>query len=92
MIQKYEEYDLAGKIDKLRYYLFSNGTLRIYMLAYLNLTLFSALNISEMKWIKGLPPVNASNVIAILVFTSTIVVPPAILTFFWWKRNDWNDA
>ena len=62
------------------------------MLAYLNLTLFSALNISEMKWIKGLPPVNASNVIAIMVFTSTIVVPPVILTFFWFKRNDWNEA
>ena len=90
LIQKYEKYDLGGKRDKLKNYLFSNGTLRIYMLAYLNLTLFSSLNISEMKWISGLPPVNASNVISILVFTSTIIVPPGILVFFWWKRNDWD--
>lgn len=59
------------------------------MLAYICLALFSVLNISEMTWMEGAVAAAASNVIAILVFLSTIAVPIWVLIYFWRNRERW---
>lgn len=61
------------------------------MLAYLCLALFSVLNISEMTWMEGAVAAAASNIIAILVFLSTIAVPIWVLIYFWRNRERWQD-
>ena len=81
---------VLDKKKKLRDYLFANGSIRLYMLAYLNLNLFSALNIAEMRWQPGLKVVNLSNVFAVVVFVSTIVLPPIIIVYFWRTRENWT--
>mmetsp|Transcript_20920 Transcript_20920/g.28177 ORF Transcript_20920/g.28177 Transcript_20920/m.28177 type:complete len:315 (-) Transcript_20920:320-1264(-) len=88
-VRKYPKH--TDKKDKLKNYLFSNGTVRLYMLAYLNLCLFSLLNISEMRWIDGIKAQAASNVISIMIFASTIIVPIVLLAYYWFKRDKWTD-
>lgn len=76
----------AGKLkEKLSLYLFWNGSFRLFMEAFLNLTLFAFLNISEMMYeLEVLDSVNASNKMSVifLVLLCLLSLLPLIYTCY----------
>ena len=77
--------------DKLRYYLFWNGTIRIFMECYLDFTLMSLLNLREMFWQENLMAVTICNWFAIVMTVLCFVIP--IILFVYLDRNikSWTD-
>ena len=67
---------------KLKYYLFWNGSIRLFMEAYIDFSLFSMLNIKDIQWPDDgiLTAVTASNYLAYACFGLCCSVP--FLLFF----------
>mmetsp|Transcript_9178 Transcript_9178/g.12508 ORF Transcript_9178/g.12508 Transcript_9178/m.12508 type:complete len:83 (-) Transcript_9178:945-1193(-) len=62
------------------------------MEAYLNLALFSLMNISEIDWeLEALPAVRASNILSITIFSLTVIVPIGLLLYYCMNRHRWQD-
>ena len=82
LTRKYEE-KLGKHKTKLTNYLFSNGSIRLFMEAYLELCLFSMLNINEIRWDLPFPAVEFSNLISVICFFSVLLVPFILLIYFY---------
>ena len=89
--KKFPKPSILEKKEKLKTYLFSNWTIRIFMESYLNLCLFSLLNLYEMRWDLEFEAIKTSNVISILVFMSTLIVPVVLFVYFIRNRSRWED-
>ena len=69
--------------------MFWNGTIRIYLEAYLDLTMPAMLNSSLMEWPEDSFTVTVSNIIAIILLILGTTLP--IFFFFWaiCTRKQW---
>ena len=77
--------------QKVQIYLFWNGSIRLFMEAFLDFALFSMLNISQIQWIAGLASVEASNVLSYIIFTLCALVPIILCVFAFCKRKNLSD-
>ena len=81
--------------DRLKSYLFSNGSIRLLMEAYLNLFLFSLLNISKLdwdgKWLGDFGVTRASAILSLTVFTLTAIFPFIFFVHYCRNRGRWAD-
>ena len=91
VIKKYPKDVLIEKKGKLKEYLFFNWTIRLYMETYLNLCLFSLINLKEIRWDVGFPAVKTSNFFSFLIFTQALVVPFVIFSYYIRNRDRWED-
>ena len=82
---------MAGPKKSMNSYLFANGSLRLFMEAYLNLTLFSFLNMYELEWIEGIPASTASNIFAMFVSATVCILPVFILIYFRVNKPRWEE-
>jgi len=74
---------------KLESHLFWNGSIRLFMEAYLDFALFSMLNIRSMEWPEGLLAVSASNYLACICFGLCASVPFILVILAIRKRHQW---
>ena len=91
VIKKYPKDVLIEKKGKLKEYLFFNWSVRLYMETYLNMCLFSLLNLKEIRWDLGFPAVKTSNLLSILIFTQALVVPVIMFVYYIRNRDRWED-
>lgn len=80
-----------GARTKLRDFIFFNGMIRLFIEAFLDLVLFSLLNIVEMEWPKSLDAVSISNFTACAFFFLCIMMPIVLLVHAYRSRNKWQD-
>mmetsp|Transcript_46376 Transcript_46376/g.61427 ORF Transcript_46376/g.61427 Transcript_46376/m.61427 type:complete len:133 (+) Transcript_46376:1068-1466(+) len=66
---------------KLRNHMFWNGTIRMFMEAYLDFALFSLLNIQSMQWPEGLAVVAVSNYLSYALLGFCGAIPFILLVF-----------
>ena len=72
---------------KLGYYVYWNGTIRIFMEGYIDLTLFAMLNINEIFWNEDIKAVTVCNWISIVLLSLTMVMPIVLLVYLMCKRH-----
>ena len=60
-------------------WLYWNGIVRLFMEIYMNLTLFSLLNLKTIEWGTNLPAVNFSNTFAILAIIVAATAPVLLI-------------
>ena len=66
--------------DWMKYYLFWNGSIRLFMEAYLELVLFALLNVSEVDWAyPGLKSIRASNYSSYVILGLCCTLPLLLL-------------
>ena len=85
---------LAKVRDLLDAYIFSNGSIRLYMLAYLNLTTFALLTINEVNWddTAEFTVTRASMILAYVFFVLAVLMPLVIFVHFFRHRQRWTDS
>ena len=76
---------------KLNGYLYVNGTIRLFMEAYLDLTLVTFLNIDYFDWNNKIPANIASNMLAAFFAVAVVVFPITLLIYFACNMKKWND-
>lgn len=74
---------------KLQHFLFWNGSIRLFTEAYLNLTLFSLLNMEEVAWPPGQDAVTISNYFAYIFLGLCFVIPIVLAVFFCRTQDAW---
>ena len=77
--------------EKLRYYLFWNGTIRIFMEGYLDFTLMSLLNIREIFWQENLLSVTICNYFAIVMTCLCGLIPIILFIYLDSNIKSWNE-
>ena len=82
---------IKPKIAPMQNYLFWNGTIRLFMEAYLEFCLFALLNISALSWPEGLECVELSNWLAIVLVALTIAIPIWLGFMMCHNRKRWSD-
>ena len=91
LLKKWDKPILVEKRAELQNYLVSNWTIKIFMESYLNLCLFSLVNLEEMHWDNDFEAIRFSNVVSILIFLTCLTIPPIMLAWFWVNRAKWRD-
>ena len=76
---------------KLKDFLLWNGTMRFFIESYMNITLFTLLNIKEYTWNDAFSLITISDVLAIVSLVITILLPAALLVFFACSISKWED-
>lgn len=77
--------------DTIEAFIFSNGSIRLLMLAYLNLVTFSLLTISEVGWDTAeLQVTRLSLILAYVFFVLTALIPIIFFVHFCRHRARWN--
>ena len=76
--------------QKLGYYLYWNGTIRIFMEGYIDICLFAMLNIKEIFWNEDIQIVTISNWISIVMLGLCVLMPIVLLLFLLCKRKVWD--
>ena len=69
------------------YFLFWNGSIRIFLELFLELYLFSLMNLAELESQSDNEAIEASNKIALASFVFTNIVPVVILIYFFSRRG-----
>ena len=82
---------LQPKIAPLQNYLFWNGTIRLYMVAYIDYCLFAMLNLSEMVWIDNQLAIDFSNYLSYIKISLVLLIPAILLAFMCYNRKNWDD-
>ena len=77
--------------NKLKNYLFWNGSIRLFMEAYLDFALFSMLNISEIQWPEGQVIVAISNYLSYVLLGLCGFIPTILCIFACAKRQQTNN-
>ena len=68
--------------DKVRYYLYWNGSIRFFMEGYLDFALLALLNVNELDWDQDFWAVRFSNSLAIIVAILTCTLPVFFVFFY----------
>lgn len=87
--EKYKK--LGPHRDKLMHLIMANGTIRLFMEGYLELCLFSMLNIKEMRWDLPFPVIEASNMLAIMVLMAVLIVPLILFGYYHKHLGLWDN-
>lgn len=77
--------------DKLQYYLFWNGTIRIFMEGYLDFTLMSLLNLRDIFWDDSLISVTICNYFAIVMMSLCVIIPVVLFLYLDCNISRWSD-
>lgn len=83
---------LKSKRKKLRNYLFWKVSIQLFMESYLDIAIFSFMNISEIVWIEGCSGVRASNVLAYIFIILVSAAPLFLAGFAFWRRQKWKKS
>ena len=86
--RKYESFQ--KKRASLSNYLFIDGSLRMFMEAYLTLCLFSLLNVKEIDW-PGFAVTEFSNTFSFIVLPILLIVPIILFVYYFRKRENWSE-
>lgn len=78
-------------VDKLGGYLFWNGTLRIFMELYMEVTLLTFLNLKALKWEKSFAAVNVNGVLVIVMTVAILAVPITLIILAACRYKTWSD-
>ena len=78
-----------GLNNRFSVYLYWNGTVKTYMEVFLDITLFSFLNVKELSWKHDIPGVKACNTLAILtvIFSFALPVTFIVLLVMYHKKG-----
>jgi len=76
-------HDLTGKLKERVYgILFWSGTMRLFLELYLDIALFSTLNLRHIYWQEEIPAVSLSNVFAIInVIVFIAIIPLGVFAY-----------
>ena len=77
--------------NKVYRYLYWNGSIRFMMEGYMDIVLFSLLNIESMNWDDTFWAVTASNYIAIALTVLLCGLPIFFIYFYSKNMQNWND-
>ena len=77
--------------DRVRNYLYWNGSIRFFMETYLDFALLALLNVKELDWDLDFWSVRLSNYLAIIVTVLTCTLPVFFLFFYAYKLKKWED-
>ena len=77
--------------DKLKYFLLWNGATRFFIESYIQIALFSILNLKEFDWDSDFTRIALSDVLAIVLVAVIVLLPIALLVFFACNISRWND-
>ena len=77
--------------DRLGDYLFWNGTLRVFMELYMELTLLTLFNLKALKWDAGFKAVAFNNVLVLIMTGAVFAVPIALTIYAALKQKEWKD-
>ena len=83
---------LGSKIAPLKDYLFWNGTIRMFMEAYLEFCIFSMMNIRELKWIENQTTISVNNFLCLFMIALVVLIPFVLFMIMWRNRKKWNDS
>lgn len=72
------------------YFIFWNGSIRIFLELFLELYLFSLLNLAELEGDSENEAIEASNKIALASFVFANVIPIIIIIYFFSRRGSWQ--
>ena len=82
---------LTKLINKIYSFIFFGAIHRLFLAAYVNVTLCSLLNIAHMEWMDGVASVNSSNVLCI-IWISLCLIGPVLFGIYAFKhRADWGE-
>ncbi len=77
--------------EKLRYYLFWNGSIRIFLEGYLDYTMLALMNLREMFWLEGVAIVSISNYFAIFMASLSFLLPFFFFIFLFKNVSNFED-
>ena len=69
-----------------------NGTIRIFMEGYIDLTLFAMLNINEIFWNEDIKAVSVCNWISIIILGLSMAMPLIMLIYIACRRSKLHTA
>ena len=76
--------------NKLEAIVFWNSSIRVFMSGYIDICLFSMINIAEILWIEGLDIVKASNIMSYSMVIICSLVPFVLLGHAFLRRKDFQ--
>ena len=71
-------------------HLFWNGSIRLYIEAYMDLCLFSAINLVEMEWPEGIHIVTISNYLTYIAFGLCGALPIVLTIYVCCYKTEWR--
>ena len=77
--------------DKLKYFLLWNGAMRLFTESYMQITMFTFLNLKEYEWDSDFTIVVLSDVLAIVSLVMVTLLPIALLIFFACNISKWSN-
>ena len=77
--------------NKVSYYLYFTGTMRLLIEGYLDFMMFALINLKEADWSGTFPFVDMSNSLAIVLISITMIAPCATLIFLALKFKEWSN-
>ena len=77
--------------DKFRNLLFWGGSSRFFIESYVQLALYTLLNLKEFEWDTFFTLITLSDVLAIVSLIVLVVLPIALVIFLAYNISNWND-
>ena len=79
------------KTAKLRNLLFWGGTSRFFIESYMQITLYTLLNLKEFEWDTDFPLITLSDVFAIVSLAAIVTLPIVLVIFLACNMDKWDD-
>ena len=76
--------------NKVSYYLYFTGTIRLLIEGYLDFMMFALINLKEADWSGTFPFVDMSNSLAIVLISITLIAPCATLIYLAFTVKEWS--
>ena len=77
--------------NKLKNFLFWGGTSRFFIESYIQIALFTLLNLKEFEWDTNFTLITLSNVLAIVSVAVLVILPIALIIFLACNIGKWDD-
>ena len=82
---------VVGTIEKKsNSYLYWNGTMRFLVEGYLDMALFSLMNLAVLDWDTNITGIKVCNYVTIFILALTCSLPIFMLFFYLFKSREWN--
>ena len=79
---------------KLGKYIFWNGSIRLYIEVYFEISLLSLLNINHIEnneYFTDFESSSYSNILSIIYASTIVSIPVFLMMFIWFKMSKWQD-
>ena len=77
---------------KFRNLLFWGGTSRFFIESYVQITLYTLLNLKEFEWDKDFPLITLSDVLSIVSLAAIVTLPIVLVIFLACTMAKWSDG